>query len=204
MFAKLTGIIDEIFEDYITLDVNGVGYMNFCSNKTISQISDTKEKTSLYIETIVKEDSITLFGFLSQLDKEVFNTLCKVNGVGSKVAIKIISVLSINEISAALINGDSKMFCRVQGIGPKLATRITSELKNCSLTKNIDVNISFEKVDISINTDIINDAIDALEGLGYQKSHIRSIVIDVVKERPDLTLESVITNSLKKINNINF
>ena len=202
MFAKLTGIIDEIFEDYITLDVNGVGYMIFCSNKTISQISDTKEKTSLYIETIVKEDSITLFGFLSQLDKEVFNTLCKVNGVGSKVAIKIISVLSINEISAALINGDSKMFCRVQGIGPKLATRITSELKNCSLTKNIDVNISFEKVDISINTDIINDAIDALEGLGYQKSHIRSIVIDVVKERPDLTLESVITNSLKKINNI--
>ena len=176
--------------------------MIFCSNKTISQISDTKEKTSLYIETIVKEDSITLFGFLSQLDKEVFNTLCKVNGVGSKVAIKIISVLSINEISAALINGDSKMFCRVQGIGPKLATRITSELKNCSLTKNIDVNISFEKVDISINTDIINDAIDALEGLGYQKSHIRSIVIDVVKERPDLTLESVITNSLKKINNI--
>lgn len=203
MFAKLTGFVDEILEDYIIFDVNGVGYMVFCSNKTIGQISNAKEKISLYIETIVKEDSITLFGFLNQLDKEVFNTLCKVNGVGSKVAIKITSVLSINEISVALINNDHKMFCRVPGIGPKLATRITTELKNCSLTKNVDANISIENADVNINTDIINDAIKALEGLGYQKSHIKDIVINVIKERPDLTLESVITNSLKKINNIN-
>lgn len=205
MFAKLSGFIDEVFEEYIILNVNDVGYMVYCSNKTINQITNNNKKISLYIETIVKEDSITLFGFLTKLDKEVFNILCKVNGVGSKMAIKIMSILSINEISIALANSDLKLFCRVPGIGSKLATRVVSELKDCFLTRNINVNLNNtteNEQTIKMDNNIINDAIIALEGLGYQKSYAKSIVINTIKERPDLTLESVITNSLKKINNI--
>lgn len=205
MFAKLTGFIDEIYDDYIILNVNDIGYMVYCSNKTINQINNSKEKISLYIETVVKEDSITLFGFLNKIEKEVFNILCSVNGVGNKMAIKIMSVLTTNEISIALANSDSKMFCRASGVGTKLASRIVSELKNCSLTKNVNINIEnfTQNSDMKIDSNIINDAITALEGLGYQKSYVRNIVINILKERPDLTLESIITNSLKKINNMN-
>jgi Holliday junction DNA helicase RuvA len=200
MFAKLKGYVEEIIEDYIILNVNDVGYMIFCSNKTINQVSDKKEKISLYIETVVKEDSITLFGFLNQIEKDTFNTLCKVSGVSGKMSMKIMSLLTIKDISYALINNDSKMFCGVSGIGPKLATRIVLELKDCFLTKNFEYNtINDTNINAILNKDIVNDAILALEGLGYQKSKIKDIVLKIMKEKPDLTLESVITNALKLI-----
>lgn len=206
MFGKLKGFVDEVFEDYIIFDVNNVGYQVFCSSKTINKIQNNKEKIQLYIETIVKEDSITLFGFLDLLEKEVFNTLCTVNGVGNKVCIKIMSILDVDQITYSIVNKDTKIFCTVPGIGPKLATRIVSELQGCSLIKNFDSNIKLQIYEngnqtIIDNQKILNDAINALENLGYQKNSIRNIVVEILKERPDLTLESVITNALKKINN---
>ena len=197
MFAKLKGFVEEILEDYIILNVNDVGYKIFCSNKTINQIGSITEKLSLYIETIVKEDSITLFGFITQLEKDTFNLLCKVNGISSKISIKILSVLSIDEISYALIHGNAKMFSNVPGIGTKIATRLVLELKDCFLTKNFIQNTNNTNNNIVLNKNIINDAILALEGLGYNKIKIKDIVVTIVKDNPNLTLESVITNALK-------
>lgn len=211
MIGKLTGFIDVVGEDFIILDVNGVGYKIFCSSKVLSKIQNSDKKISLWIETVVREDAITLFGFSTTEEQECFNTLCKVSGVGTKVALKIMNVADTSEIISAIISEDSKVFCRASGVGSKVAVRIINELKHSSFVKNFgigDINISV-KTDSNLNEDsgeinnkkIINDAVLALEGLGYQKSTVHTIVIKIVSEKPYLTLESVITESLKKINN---
>lgn len=206
MIGKLTGFIDTIYEDYTILNVNDVGYKVFCSSKTLNKIQEKRDKISLFIETIVKEDSITLFGFLTEDEQNCFNILCKVSGVGNKVAQKIMSVAEVNEIFFAIANENKDVFCKASGVGPKVALRIIHELKNNSLIKNFSniKNIEIENSSVELatnNTNIVKDAIMALEGLGYQKHTIQQIVIKLVNENPHLTLESVITESLKKINN---
>lgn len=206
MIGKLKGYIENVFEDSIILNVNDVGYKVFCSNRTISKIQNIKDKISLYIETIVKEDSITLFGFDDLLDQECYNVLCTVNGIGNKVAMKILSVLNYNEIIYALANKDQVIFNRVPGIGPKLALRIITELKDNYLIKKNNILIqnsvnNSETENIS-NKELINDAVKALESLGYQKNIVYNLVMTILKTRPDLTLESIITEALKKINNL--
>ncbi len=205
MIGKLTGFVEIETEDFIILNVNDVGYKIFCSAKVLNILHNNKNKISLLIETIVKEDSITLFGFNTIEEQECFNTLCKVSGVGPKVALKIMSISTPNEIIAAIVNNDSKVFCRASGIGPKVAVRIIHELQNSQMVKGFDgiknINIIDSTEEIKDNQKIIDDAILALEGLGYQKNTIRNIVVKIVIDKPYLTLESVITESLKKINN---
>ena len=201
MIGKLKGFIDGVYEDYIILDVNGVGYRVFCSNRLLGKIQEEKKQISLLIETIVKEDSITLFGFEDIKEKQCYNILCSVNGVGNKMAMKILGTLNIDEIIIALCNKDQAAFTRVSGVGPKLASRIVTELKDCQLTKNIDVNLINinSSVDIKIDNDLFKDAVNALESLGYQKNIVMNTVKNILKERPDLTLESVITEGLKRM-----
>lgn len=206
MIGKLTGFIDVEAEDFIILNVNDVGYKVFCSAKVLNTLKNNSEKVSLWIETVVREDSITLFGFSNIEEQECFNTLCKVSGVGSKVALKIMSISTVDEIISAIINNDSKIFCRASGVGPKVAVRIIHELQNSQIVKGFDgiKNVNMTGVDngeFVDNQKIINDAILALEGLGYQKNSVRSVVVNIVTEKPYLTLESVITESLKRINN---
>jgi Holliday junction DNA helicase RuvA len=208
MIGKLTGFVDLVREEFIILDVNGVGYKVYCSTKVLNKIQDiqSENKISLFVETVVKEDSITLFGFLSEEEQECFNTLCKVSGVGSKVSMKIMSVSEVDEIIFAIVNDDKNIFCRASGVGTKVAIRIINELQNCKMVKGFEntkmiSNTSItEKDKISVKQ-TIKDAVSALEGLGYQKSVVQNVVLKIINERPDLTLESIITESLKKINN---
>ena len=198
MIGKLIGIVDTIMLDYIILDVNGVGYKVFCSSKVIDKLQ-TKDKVSLFIETIVREDSITLFGFFRQEEQDCFNMLCKVSGVGSKVAIKIMNTATVEEIINAISNDNKDVFCRASGVGPKVAIRIINELKSSIKSfRNITIETTITTTQQEPN--LLKDTISALEGLGYQKNHVQSIVVAVLKERPDLTLESAITESLKRIN----
>lgn len=206
MIGKLSGTIDSIYDDYLILDVNGVGYRVFCSSKLLSADISVGSKATFYIETIVKEDSITLFGFKNPREKECFNTLCKVSGVGNKVALKIMGVAEIDEVISGIVNSDKNIFCRAPGVGSKVALRIITELQNSSLVKGYD-NMKFvsslekNRTFENDNRQVILDAISALEGLGYQKSYVRNIVISITTEKPYLTLESIVTESLKKINN---
>ena len=207
MIGKLFGFVDEIKDEYIILNVNDVGYLIYCSLKTISQIGDKKDKIELYIETVVREDSITLFGFVSELEKEVFNTLCKVSGVGVKMAIKILSFLSAEEVIFSIANKDKDSFIKISTVGDKIAVRIITELAKCSLVKNIDnLNIRMESNDnVSMdenksNIKKVNDTITALENLGYQRKQVLDLVKTIDKEKPHLTLESLITETLKNIN----
>ncbi len=207
MIGKLKGIVDSIYEEYLILDVNGVGYRVFCSVKTLSTLS-LQDNISLCIQTIVREDAIILFGFLNDYEKLWFETLCKINGIGNKMALKIMGALTIDEILLAIDSEDSKAFCRAPGVGQKIASRIVVELKNIRKTmgKNLDVssiNISptIANTNISTQDNRLSDALSALENLGYQKNVSYNIIINIINERDDIVLESLITEALKRINN---
>lgn len=206
MIGKLKGIVDSIYDEYLILDVNGVGYRIFCSSKILSNI-EVGSALSLTIQTIVREDAIMLFGFLNDYEKTWFETLCKVNGIGNKMALKIMGVLTIDEILMAIDSQDSKMFCRAPGVGQKIASRIITELKDIRKTlgnlESIEININAVATNTSSleNDTRLKDALSALENLGYQKNVAYNIIVNILKEREDIVIESLITEALKRINN---
>jgi Holliday junction DNA helicase RuvA len=130
MIAKLTGTIDEIGTDNIVLDVNGVGYLVFCSSRTIGAIGSKGDGATIYTEMQVSETDMRLMGFASGSERDWFRLLISVQGVGGKVALAILSALEPGEISRAIAMGDKAMVSRANGVGPKLALRIVNELKD--------------------------------------------------------------------------
>ena len=129
MFAKLTGTLDHISDGTVILDVNGVGYLVQASSRTLGRIGQTGDKAGLLIETVVREDQISLYGFADAVEKEWFNLLCTVQGVGAKAALAILAVVPPEELPTAIAAQDKGIITRADGIGPKLATRIVTELK---------------------------------------------------------------------------
>ncbi len=204
MIGKLTGKIDKIEDDHCILDVNGVGYVVFLSYKTAQSLRqfNNSKIISLIIETKVKEDAIELFGFVSEIEKIWFVELMKVQGVGAKMAQKILSALAIEELAKALISNDQKTFSKISGIGPKLASRLTTELKNSPQKLGIDIK-SYEFSDGENNNfnslQISQDALSALENLGYKKHDCLKIIDYFLKENQDITLENLITSSLREL-----
>lgn len=211
MIAKLRGIVDSFGDDYAIIDVNGVGYLVFLSSRTLSKLEKGTE-VSLWIETIVREDSISLYGFFSPLEKEWFLTLTKVQGVGSKVCLNILSVLTPSQLSQAIAAQDKNSFSRANGVGPKLAARIVSELKGkiVLLSDNADASeLAGEVVDvipIKAKTEEktarnIEDAISALVNLGYQRIEAYHAVNAVVVKIPEADVSQLIKAALKEFAN---
>ncbi|MDR3290128.1 MAG: Holliday junction branch migration protein RuvA [Rickettsiales bacterium] len=202
MIGKLKGLIDGIFDDYLILDVNGVGYRIFCSVRVLenNKIGDI---LTLLINTIVREDAILLFGFGDDNEKFWFDVLCNVSGVGSKTALKILGSMSANEMLRAVDSDDAKQFCKVPGIGQASANKILVELKN-KRKKLIGSGDGGDMTSITVMTKkngIVRDALSALENLGYQKNICVNIINEIVNEREDIVLESLITEALKRLNN---
>jgi Holliday junction DNA helicase RuvA len=204
MIGKLTGKIDQIYDDHCILDVSGVGYVVFITQKTFQSLQnfDRNTKLSLIIETKVKEDAIELYGFASEIEKIWFIELMKVQGVGAKMSQKILSSLAIEEIAQALITSDTKTFSKISGIGPKLALRITTELKNSPQKLGIDFGdfpANNKQIINNNNLPIINDAVSALENLGYKKHDCLKIIDFVFNQNQQITLENLITSSLREL-----
>src|ERR1700742_3960272 len=130
MIGKLKGTIEEIGEDYALVDVHGVCYVAFCSARTLSRLGSTGEACILFIETYVREDQLKLFGFMTALEREWFNILQGVQGVGAKVALAILSTLTPPELANAIALQDKAAVSRAPGVGPKVALRLVTELKN--------------------------------------------------------------------------
>ena len=130
MIGKLKGIIDSYGEDYIILDVSGVGYQVHCSARTLQALPSPGEAATLSIETHVREDQIRLFGFPSDLEREWFRLLQTVQGVGAKVALSVLGTLKPAELASAVAMRDKAMVARTPGVGPKVAERIVTELKD--------------------------------------------------------------------------
>ena len=130
MIAKLRGRLDSTGDGWAVVDVNGVGYMVFCGSRTLSNLPAVGEVVEFSIETHVREDHIHLYGFGSNAEREMFQVLTTVQGVGAKVGLGILSVLSAQEVTQSIAAGDASAFKKVAGVGPKLAARLVTELKD--------------------------------------------------------------------------
>ncbi|MFA6220059.1 MAG: Holliday junction branch migration protein RuvA [Erythrobacter sp.] len=130
MIAKLKGLLDETGADWAVIDVQGVGYLVHCSSKTLVALGEVGEACTLYTDLQVSENDMRLLGFAESAERDWFRLLTQVQGVGSKVALAILSALSTGELQQACAQGDAAMVARANGVGPKLAGRIVNELKD--------------------------------------------------------------------------
>jgi holliday junction DNA helicase RuvA len=130
MIGKLKGIVDSYGEDFIILDVNGVGYQVHCPGRTLQSLPAPGEAATLSIETYVREDQIKLFGFLSDTEREWFRLLQTVQGVGARVAMSVLGTLKVSDLASAVALRDKALVARSPGVGAKVAERIVTELKD--------------------------------------------------------------------------
>ena len=185
MIGKLKGLIDSYGEDFVILDVNGVGYVVQCSARTLQKLPRPGEASALAIETQVREDSIRLFGFESENERDWFRLLQNVQGVGAKVALAILSILPPGELAAAIATQDKAMVARAPGVGPKLAARIVAELKDKAPAFGaVDPLVASLSGDAeATNTpSAVRDAISALVNLGYGRPQAAAAVAASVKK----------------------
>ncbi len=192
MIGYLTGKIISAKPTKILLDVNGVGYVVNISINTFENISD-KETVSLFIHTNVKEDSITLFGFFTESEKEMFELLISVNGIGPKIALSILSGIRIDDLKNAIESSDVSRIVAVPGIGRKTAERLVLELKS-------KVDKIIEEGSTAIPFSIKNEAVSALTTLGYNFKIAEKTVRDVLSDDANISLEEVIKKGLGNLN----
>jgi Holliday junction DNA helicase RuvA len=198
MIAKLTGILDEKSSDAIIIDILGVGYKVFMPQKIIQSLPPIQEKITLYIAHIIKEDDQILCGFSTSLEKKWFELLTTVQGVGTKVALSILSCLSIPELENALLGEDALPLKQADGVGLKVASRIVMELKN-KIPEHDDFSMITGNKDTITSTTIHNDAIQALTQLGYIKNNVVLVVKDILKEDHSITAPDLIKRALQKL-----
>ena len=170
MIGKLKGVIDSYGEDFIVLDVNGVGYLVHCSTRTLQELPGVAQPATLSIETHVREDQIKLFGFVTDVEREWFRLLQTVQGVGAKVALSVLSTLKPADLASAIAMRDKAMVARTPGVGPKVAERIVTELKDkAPAYASVDpavIRLSGAVEDRRAPQPIV-DAVSALTNLGY-------------------------------------
>ena len=219
MIGRLRGRVDYKTQDHFLLDVNGVGYLIFCSERTLAEIPIDGEFTTIYTDLLVREDLMQLFGFLSQVEKEWYRLLMSVQGVGAKASLAILSALGEDGVSRSIALGDWTSIKSAKGIGPKTAQRVVNELKDkaahvMSIIPNeigerenkIDEGEVVERIDdhppinlAASNKTAQADALSALQNLGYSPSESAAAVAKILHESSDLSTEELIRNSLKML-----
>lgn len=202
MIGKLKGTVDGISEDHVIVDVHGVGYLVQASSRTLQGLHNG-EAVTLLIETQVREDAIRLFGFVTEAEREWFRLLQTVQGVGSKVALAILSVLSGGEIATAIGTQDKAMIGRAPGVGPKLAQRIVTELKDKSpAMSGLDMGVASlaNAVADRAAPKPVADAISALANLGYPQAQAMTAIAAAVKTLGDgAETSALIRQGLKEL-----
>ena len=179
MIAKLKGLLDETGADWAVIDVAGVGYLVHCSARTLSQLGEKGEGCTLYTDLQVTENDMRLLGFAEAAERDWFRLLTGVQGVGSKVALAILSALSTADLQAACAKGDAAMVARAQGVGPKLASRIVNELKDKAGALSGGV---AGVATVAPPGGVGADAVSALENLGFKPAVAAQAVARAVEE----------------------
>ncbi|MGL4991195.1 MAG: Holliday junction branch migration protein RuvA [Sarcina sp.] len=199
MYEYIKGEFRGLNKDYIVLENNGIGYKIFTSGTTIANMPAVENEIKLYLEQIVREDFIGLYGFLTKEELHMFNLLLSINGVGAKAALSLLSISTVLNLKYAIITGDEKHITRAPGIGKKTAQRIILELKD-KLKKDDNLIENKENMDIEMleiiagNNAKIGEAIEALIALGYTEKEANKII-----EKIDInqSIENIIKESLK-------
>jgi Holliday junction DNA helicase RuvA len=184
MIGKLKGTIDEIGDDHVVLDVHGVGYVAHCSSRTLGKLGSTGEAAVLFIETYVREDQFRLFGFMTALEREWFRLLQSVQGVGSKVALAVLSTLTPGELANAIALQDKTAVSRAPGVGPKVAVRIMTELRNKAPAFAGEASASIglkQELGEGVASAPVSDAVSALTNLGYSRDQAANAIAAALK-----------------------
>lgn len=202
MIGKLRGLIDSKGEDWAIIDVGGVGYHVTCSRRTLDALPAEGGAATLSIETKVSDDAIRLVGFVNDLERDWFRLLLSVQGVGTRVALGVLSTLTPDDLARAIAQDDKKAVSATPGVGPKVATRIVTELKDKApvgqsffVTQGVGVaNMPSDEAGA------MRDAVSALVNLGYQPQQAaNAIAAAAQKLEPDVGAEQLIRLGLKEL-----
>ena len=197
MIAKLRGLLDGFTADHAVIDVNGIGYLVFASSRTLSALGAIGEEVVIHTEMQVAEDDIRLIGFATGEERDWFRLLRSVQGVGTKVALAILSALSGDELHRAIASGDHRMLGRANGVGPKLAQRIAHELKDKA--GGIVLGSGVAGVAPPPPGSAGADAASAMVNLGFRPAEAAAAVAKAEAELgPGVTLDALVRVALKK------
>lgn len=206
MIAKLTGILDSVGDDWVIVDVNGVGYICHASSRTLSSMPARGEAAQLHVETVVREDAITLYGFAEVAERNMFRLLTSVQGVGAKVGLAILSTLAPNELQNAIAAQDKTAVARAKGVGPKVAQRIVHELKD-KVTGLVfqpkGVQMAMGAAAPKAANVAIEDAISALVNLGYKPVEAHGAVAKAAGQLgEDADVGALVPAALKELSSL--
>lgn len=203
MIGKLKGLIDSYGEDWVIVDVGGVGYQVHCSPRTLQGLPSPGEAATLAIETYVREDMIRLYGFTSDLEREWFRLLQTVQGVGARVALAILGVSKPSDLATAIALQDKAQLSRAPGVGKKVAERIVAELRD-----KAPAYASADPAVVNLQSDLsedrapqpVADAVSALVNLGYAQVQASAAIAAAAKSAgEDATTETLIRLGLKEL-----
>lgn len=193
MIAQLTGKLVEKNLTDVVIDCAGVGYLVEISLHTYSQITDS-ESIKLYTYMMVREDSQRLFGFAEKSERELFKLLLSVSGIGANTARTMLSSLNPSEIAQAIASGDARTVQSVKGIGAKGAQRVILDLKD-KIMQVMDVS----EISPAMSNTGRDEALSALETLGYARKQAQKVVDKILAQSPDATVEQLIKDALKQL-----
>ena len=198
MYEYIKGKYMGINKDYIIIENNNIGYKIFTSGATMAEMPGINDEVMLYLEQIVREDFIGLYGFKDREELEMFKLLLSISGVGAKAALSLLSISRINNLKYAIIMEDDKHLCRAPGIGKKTAGRIILELKDKikkeDIMSGVDIQEGFEDLQPTVNANTVGEALGALLALGYSEKEAETALKQVDKTA---SLEDNIKDCLK-------
>ena len=198
MYEYIKGKYMGINKDYIIIENNNIGYKIFTSGATMAEMPGINDEVMLYLEQIVREDFIGLYGFKDREELEMFKLLLSISGVGAKAALSLLSISRINNLKYAIIMEDDKHLCRAPGIGKKTAGRIILELKDKikkeDIMSGVDIQEGFEDLQPTVNANTVGEALGALLALGYSEKEAEAALKQVDKTA---SLEDIIKDCLK-------
>jgi len=197
MIAYIKGTVEQLNDQSVVLDNRGIGYIVNASAATISRLPRKGEMAQLYTYFQVKEDDMSLFGFLAQEELQLFRLLISISGIGPKVAMAILAAMSPSQIMTAIVSQDAVAFSKVSGVGKKTAQRITLELQDKIKTQDWGSNQEGANLQTAVSSSEKQDAIDALLTLGYGRSESMRAVLAVATE--DMATDQIIRLALKKL-----
>jgi len=193
MITQIRGRLVEKNPTYVVVDCSGVGYLLHISLNTFSSLPE-EEAVKLYTHLSVREDAHTLYGFVSKTEREVFKLLISVSGVGPSIARTMLSSMTAEDVQQAIASDNVATIQSVKGIGAKTAQRVIVDLKD-KILKTFDI----DEVSISKSNTNKDEALSALEVLGFSRKQSEKVVIAILKESPESTVELLIKRALKNL-----